>query len=58
MTETPPKGSSILDAMPAKVNNGYLLAPPGAEFGTTLTEQIGVRSPLNRIGTSFNDTLK
>lgn len=40
MTETPPKGSSILDAMPAKVNNGYLLAPPGAEFGTTLTEQM------------------
>ena len=40
MTETPPKGSSILDAMPAKVNNGYLLAPPGPEFGTTLTEQM------------------
>jgi len=40
MAESFPAGSSILDAISAKVGNGYVLAPTEPGFGAALTELI------------------
>ena len=40
MAESFPAGSTILDAMSNKVENGEVVAPSGAGFGTTLTEEL------------------
>ncbi|MDE0828875.1 MAG: hypothetical protein OSB03_06720, partial [Vicinamibacterales bacterium] len=40
MAESFPAGSTILDAMSCTVENGEVIAPTGAGFGTTLTEAL------------------
>ncbi|MDA1091971.1 MAG: hypothetical protein O3A25_01680 [Acidobacteria bacterium] len=40
MAESFPAGSTILDAMSCTVENGEVIAPTGAGFGTTLTEEL------------------
>jgi len=40
MAESFPVGSAILDAMSCPIENGYVLAPKGNGFGTSLTEQM------------------
>lgn len=40
MAESFPVGSVILDAMSCPVENGYVLAPEGNGFGTSLTEKM------------------
>ncbi len=40
MAESFPVGSAILDAMSCEVVNGFVIAPTGPGFGTTLSEQM------------------